>query len=265
LENTVTEEAIDEALHDIQQRYMDGNALVQTREFGNPQVVRIAERHKHIRHKFLDGYAASEKIRKVIMSRQVVRFLNIIFDRPAMAFQGLYFETGSQQVLHQDSAYVRLNRPMELAASWLAMEDIKPESGELEYYVGSHRIKEYIFQGNSKWLPFNSDENPIFHRYVEEECKRSNLKRARFLPKKGDALIWHADLVHGGSKITQSATRRSFVTHWCPSTSEPSYFHYPPHSGKVKVSDTSYYCYSFHGHPADPYLNMAGEIPKTRV
>ncbi|HEX2582011.1 MAG TPA: phytanoyl-CoA dioxygenase family protein [Dongiaceae bacterium] len=126
--------------------------------------------------------------------------------------------------MHQDTAYVRLNRPMELAASWLALEDIQPGTGELEYYVGSHRIPEFLFEGTAKWISIGA-------------------------PKR-----MHADLAHGGSARRAEGTRRSLVIHWCPTTAEPSYFQYP-NSGMIRYSANAAYCYSFHGQSGNPYRN----------
>jgi ectoine hydroxylase-related dioxygenase (phytanoyl-CoA dioxygenase family) len=36
---------------------------------------------------------------------------------------------------------------MRLVASWVALEDIQPDSGELEYYIGSHTLDDYLFDG----------------------------------------------------------------------------------------------------------------------
>lgn len=54
----------------------------------------------------------------------------------AESFQGLTFEQGSGQGLHQDTAYVVVDRPLELAATWVALEDIREGSGELMYVEG---------------------------------------------------------------------------------------------------------------------------------
>ena len=35
---------------------------------------------------------------------------------------------------------------MELIASWIALEDVQPGSGELMYVPGSHRFEVFIFQ-----------------------------------------------------------------------------------------------------------------------
>ena len=45
--------------------------------------------------------------------------------------------------------------------------------------------------------------------------------------KKGDILVWHADLAHGGSPVKRpELTRQSLVGHFCPQSAEPLYFSY---------------------------------------
>lgn len=253
IKDAVGHELIDEALKDIARVYEAKQALIETYEYGDVRQVRVEPRHRRMRHKLLDAYAHSETLQKLILSEKIVRFLTVVFDRPPLAFQGLYFETGSRQDIHQDTAYVRVNHPMELAASWIAMEDIKQGSGELEYYVGSHRIPEYLFEGKDKWMPYGSTEHARFLSHLKEESERIGLKREQFRPMKGDALIWHADLCHGGSPVTKETTRRSFVTHYCPSTSAPFYFS-NNHSGKIRCGTNAYFAYSYHGHLDSPYL-----------
>ena len=68
----------------------------------------------------------------------------MIFDDSPLLFQSLSFEKGSQQGMHQDTAYIVVDSPLELAASWIALQDVEPGSGELMYYEGSHRLPEYL-------------------------------------------------------------------------------------------------------------------------
>jgi hypothetical protein len=73
-------------------------------------------------------------------------------------------------------------------------------------------------------MPFRS---PEYNRYVDSLHTRSQargLERQRFRPKKGDVLIWSADLAHGGSRyVSKGVTRKSLVTHYCPAACEPVY------------------------------------------
>jgi hypothetical protein len=55
-------------------------------------------------------------------------------------------------------------------------------------------------------------------------AKRHGMPEKRFLAKRGDVLIWHAGLAHGGKPISQSRTRKSVVTHYCPCEVAPLIF-----------------------------------------
>ena len=144
------------------------------------------------------------------------RFLEAIFEEKPRAFQQLHFTLGSQQAIHKDTAYVRIDSsPMKMAASWLALEDIQEGTGELEYYAGTHRSPDYLFGGYSEWVNINPSEHDRFLKRLHEDATSYSQKKTRFLAHAGDVLIWHADLAHGGSPVTlKDATRRSSATHF---------------------------------------------------
>jgi ectoine hydroxylase-related dioxygenase (phytanoyl-CoA dioxygenase family) len=129
---------------------------------------------------------------------------------------------------------------MELAASWTALEDVRPDSGELQYYEGSHRLPEFLFSGEHKsWDP-NRDglaQHDEWANQLHVNSKRLDLPLRTFRPKKGDTLIWSADLAHGGAPVSdRSLTRRSQVGHYCPDGVSPNYFSYrPDRQHKVRV------------------------------
>jgi phytanoyl-CoA hydroxylase len=172
--------------------------------------------------KLLDLHAHFEAARRVAFAPAILRFLTLLFERPALAFQSLYFRWGSAQDIHQDTAFVKVSSPMELVASWVALEDVQPDSGELEYYVGSHRLADFLFDGHSKWMPLKSGEYEAFIQSLHARSQARGLKRETFRPAKGDALIWSADLAHGGRKdAVAGRTRKSLVTHYCPGSCQP--------------------------------------------
>jgi len=144
------------------------------------------------------------------------------------------------------------------------MEDVQPGTGELHYYAGSHRIREFLFGGDKKSMPDDGQQHEELLKHLIDECERQGLKHEVFRPKKGDALIWSADLVHGGSPITVAGTRRSFVTHWCPVSAEPMYLHFTGNSGRIKASERLYHAYSYHARPVPLFEETAGpdKIPK---
>jgi phytanoyl-CoA hydroxylase len=197
-------------------------AFVEFWEGGDARVYPAGPRFRDRPCKMLDLHAHLETARQVMFAPGILRLLALLFERPAVAFQSLYFRWGSRQAIHQDTAFVRVSSPLEFAASWVALEDIQPDSGELEYFVGSHTLEDYLFEGGHKWMPTKSAEYDRYIAALRRNSEARGLRRERFLPKKGDVLLWAADLAHGGSQdVRPGVTRRSLVTHYCPVSCEP--------------------------------------------
>jgi phytanoyl-CoA hydroxylase len=181
----------------------------------------------------IDSYAVSLAVRKAIFTPYISDFLNIIFEEKAIATQSIYFEYGSGQSMHQDTAYVISQKPLHLAAAWIALEDIVEGTGELVYYPGSNYFNEFLFSGKYKaWVPARDgqSEHLDYLAQLHTQAKSRNIDQKRLIAKKGDVLIWHADLAHGGSKITKTLTRRSLVAHYVPFSVKAAY--------KDKIPDT---------------------------
>lgn len=97
----------------------------------------------HALTKILDTYMVSPLALELALSGRIARMMSLIFQEAPFVHQGLHFEVGSTQAIHQDTAYVVVNPPLALAAAWLALEDVKSGSGELMYYRSSHRFSDF--------------------------------------------------------------------------------------------------------------------------
>jgi ectoine hydroxylase-related dioxygenase (phytanoyl-CoA dioxygenase family)/SAM-dependent methyltransferase len=226
LKGAVEEAAIDEILKDFERAY-DGQLNCKM-SYWNDHGHHIEPASLSLVHnkdaKLLDLHDVSAATQVVQFAEPIRRFLQILFDRPALAFQSLGFYYGSQQDLHRDTAFVRVDSPMEFVASWIALEDIQQGSGELEYYVGSHTLPQYLFNGKHLWVRPGEPEGDIFHERLHSMAKEAGLHLQRFQAKKGDVLIWSAGLMHGGSRVNPPVhTRKSLVTHYCPADLQPMY------------------------------------------
>lgn len=182
-------------------------------------------RYRAGRTKLLDLFTVSEAARRATATAAPMRFLSAIFADKPKAFQQLTFWRGSQQPMHKDSAYVKIDtNPMALAASLLALENIVAGAGEPEYYAGSHHAPEFLFGGTSKWAETFRPDHERFLASLHQDAETFGHKRAPFLGRAGDVLIWHADLAHGDAPVTRpNATRRSLLTHFTPAAEEPFY------------------------------------------
>jgi len=165
----------------------------------------------------------SEAAARILLHPRLTAFLRLIFDARPVGMQTLMFEYGSEQRGHMDFAYVHTRNPAYLAAAWVACEDVTPDSGPLFYYLESHRrIPKHDF-GDGNILAFGAGEHTTaFEDYLEHEATRLGLERLEYCPRKGDVLLWHSALVHGGSRrLDPSKTRRSFVAHYSTEEAYP--------------------------------------------
>ncbi len=183
-------------------------------------------RHREGRTKLLDMYAHSATARRVIASPTVVAFLAAIFDDTPKAFQGLTLWNGLQQTMQKDSAFVQIEQnPRAFAAAWVALEDVKPGTGELEYYIGSHLSPDFLFGGVSKWMEGFAADQARFAQSLHDDAVTYGQTKGSFLAKRGDVLLWHADLAHADAAITKTqASRRSMLTHFTPARENPIYY-----------------------------------------
>ena len=120
--------------------------------------------------------------------------------------------------------------PRQFAATWAALEDVTIGAGELFYYPGSHRFEDFIYKDHYKSvheahrMTGESRPHEQIERHVhslEERAAQRGIPKMPFAAKKGDVLVWHADLVHGGNPVSRVTTRKSIVTHYCPKHLSP--------------------------------------------
>lgn len=248
LSGAVPAAAVDKLVRDIDAMWKHGHPEVRAEVFGDGQprtFEPLGPAVRERRHKVLDLHGYLESARAVVFAPQVLRFATELFERPPLAFQSLYFTYGTEQEMHQDTAYVILRSPLEFCGCWIALEDVRAGSGELMYYAGSHRLPEYLWFGRGRGKPYDYADDADFLRWLREESERRGLPRERLLARKGDVLFWHADLVHGGSKVTRPGiTRRSLVVHWCPKDVDPEFFGTSAHSPKLAHDKGGYYCFA---------------------
>jgi hypothetical protein len=232
--NAVEQKILDQLNADIEEAW-SGNGCelkIETYAAGGVEIVNIDPKYRNQTTKVLDTYQQLKSARLATAAPAAVEFMTAIFEDRPRAFQQLHFMWGSGQPIHKDTAYVKVDgNPMSMVASWLALEDVQPGTGELEYYVGSHRAPDYIFGGYSKWMEAAPEEHMDFLDALHREAELYGYKKSSFLPKAGDLLIWHADLAHGGSKVVlPDSTRRSLVTHFTAAKNNPYYARLSPHA-----------------------------------
>jgi ectoine hydroxylase-related dioxygenase (phytanoyl-CoA dioxygenase family) len=193
------------------------------------------------RHRIHELHAASEQALQLYLHPVLHRYASLILGETAVATQSLYFEFGSQQALHRDSTVVPTPQFGRLVAAWIALEDISPESGPLAYVPGSQRFPFYDFgtppgaaaphasrgthSGDYTYDPSRHTDADVAAAmaFYATELERSGLPVHQFNAARGEVLIWHSALMHGGSApIDEHRTRKSFVVHYSTLSSQRS-------------------------------------------
>jgi hypothetical protein len=168
---------------------------------------------RQFQHKLNHLYLYDARVLDLLMSDKLQNALAQLLDATPLLFNGLNMEHGTEQRMHIDTFYMPPRTFGKMAATWLALEDIHPDSGPLSYYSKSNQIAPYKFSHGGIWaIP---EEMPAFDAYYDRELAQRGLKQEGFCPKMGDVFIWHAQLYHGGGKIHNRAlSRRSMVNHF---------------------------------------------------
>jgi ectoine hydroxylase-related dioxygenase (phytanoyl-CoA dioxygenase family) len=192
----------------------------------------------------MNFHQESPTAQRVLRDPALGGMLSSLLGARAQFLQSIYFNRGSQQQSHTDYMYMGTDPALQLCGIWLACEDVTPEAGPLFYYPGSHRLpSETVEQRYARRMPAlaaeireNADSLAAFYRdrialtgeslevcvffdewlaEIAARLERDGFERVTFLPRRGDLMVWHANLVHGGLPVTDpSATRRSLVAHY---------------------------------------------------
>ncbi len=171
-------------------------------EYGSSQ--RIEHLHLH--------YSA---IRKLWLDERHRRYVDLIFAARARPCQTLTYVFGSQQGMHQDTIHLTPFPAGYMCGTWIALQDIQPDSGELLVYPGSHRQKRARMADHD--MPkITNGEWTDFVEVVGAEWARMAKKYEPvvYRPRQGTVLIWHENLLHAGSERKDlTVPRRSIVIH----------------------------------------------------
>lgn len=164
-----------------------------------------------------DAWETDENVRRIATNQGIIDLLSKLYGAQAWPFQTLNFPIGSQQMMHSDVVHFHSAPERFMCGVWVALEDVTLENGPLFYYPGSHRLpiytNEHIGVCVSKMteMPTQAIYEPMWKALVHAH----RLEPKRFLAKKGQALIWAANLLHGGSPhLNRQASRWSQVTHY---------------------------------------------------
>jgi len=173
--------------------------------------------HLEVRHngtRVQDAWKYISQVRSLAIHGKILRTLKVLYGREPKPFQTLNFPFGTSQRVHSDTIHFSSIPRGYMAGVWVALEKIDENNGPLVYYPKSHKLPYY----NLDNLDINKNNNEKYKIYEEKIFEMVNQKcliKNLGIMQKGTAIIWHANLLHGGLKVKdKTRTRHSQVTHY---------------------------------------------------
>jgi ectoine hydroxylase-related dioxygenase (phytanoyl-CoA dioxygenase family) len=203
------ESVLERAVSEIERLFRPEGGLARAIRRGRRAVL---GRHTAISHRderrVQDAWIVSPDVKAIATAPAVLELLAETYGRRPLPFQTLNFKYGSEQRPHSDAMHFNSEPSGFMCGVWLALEDIGPDQGPVVYYPGSHKLEE-VTAGDLE------GDHADYEDFVASVIEREGLQEHRATLRRGEALIWSANLIHGGSpQNDRSLTRWSQVTHY---------------------------------------------------
>lgn len=206
LKNAFDAKVLDATVEEIRKHYDS--------EYNKKGQRRISDLWKH-------NNEAGKLVRSISVNTNILELLSMLYDREVYPFQTLNFKWGSEQRAHSDCIHFNSLPERFMSGVWVALEDTSDQNGTIYYYPGSHKLSITSFQDIIECL----DEIPQdkmtefyvkhYEQFIEDQMDYHGLQKVTQPLEKGDAVIWAANMVHGGGPINdENTTRWSQVTHY---------------------------------------------------
>ena len=221
---------------ELPQEVLDGAVADVVAQFGAPRAIRRVRLARFTGAKYVyrdsgpnPGRLAWFPERTSDRSRPagVLSILRGLYDRKPRPFQTLNFRVGTEQAPHSDTLHFNSKPPGYMCGVWVALEDSDEDNGPLVYYPGSQSRSEVTMQDVG--VPARDENYPHYEEHIGSLIEREDLEPRYAHLKRGQALLWSANLLHGGApQRDKERTRLSQVTHyffegckyWTPKTSD---------------------------------------------
>ena len=169
-------------------------------------------------NKLMFAIHISGLLKSIGSNEQLKELLSCLLGGAAKLFSSINFIMGSEQATHSDSIHMTTYPLGGLLGVWFALEDITEENGPLHYFPASHKLPYYLnrdYDNEGNFLFLGKKLYTDYENMIAEKIKERQLDKTKFLAKKGDLLIWHANLFHGGDPhVNKQKTRKSMVLHY---------------------------------------------------
>ena len=164
-------------------------------------------------YRLQDQYLVDQQTRDLVMDPRLTNILHQLMGNAPVVCNTLLFEWGSEQDMHSDMFYMAPMSEQQMLATWIAIDDVTEDNGPLVYVPRSHKLPPHRFSNGRVQAIVEETSSAV--AAIREKMDEAGLQSEKFLAERGDVLIWHSQLMHGGDAIRdRSARRTSLVTHY---------------------------------------------------
>jgi hypothetical protein len=165
-------------------------------------------------------YMHHPALRRISTFAGIHDVLEDLIGEPAGLHLNLTGWVSTERDWHQDTYLNPSHVGPYYVAVWMALDDVKPDSGPFQFVAGSHRWMEVT---RERMEPHLDIRDPLWPKHserlltplFEQEIERRDAPVVDYLPRRGDVLFWHSRLLHRGSRPTNpDAQRRALIAHY---------------------------------------------------
>lgn len=169
--------------------------------------------------RIVDAGKHCNKVIDLALHKKILSILKKFYRKEPIPFSTINFIKGTEQPLHSDTIHFGTIPKGYLTACWVALEDVDECNGPLKVIPGSHKIKDFDYYDLKIDPPLNTkyaeETYRVYENFIKELLSVLGMKEKVISLKKGNAILWSANLLHGGSKIYEKQrSRYSQVTHY---------------------------------------------------
>jgi hypothetical protein len=175
--------------------------------------------------RIIDIQATLPIFQRLFSHNRSLRVQDHLFQDRAVLYSSLLFEVGTAQSIHRDIPLFWTKPAHMYFGTWTALEDTDAANGPLVVIPGSHRlplldrdaVARERYSDLSQIKDIDDDLWTIYQERLSSLCREKGLAAEEVHVRKGDTIIWHPLLAHGGAAIRDRArTRLSVVVHTTP-------------------------------------------------
>ena len=177
--------------------------------------------------RIMNAWKISDSARALALAPRVLAALEELYGRTPLPFQTLNFPVGTQQSAHSDGGFFNSDPEGLMCGVWVALEDVDMDNGPLFYHPGSHKLPtptaEFVEKEVGESIDpavhsrdeLRAERERLYATYTRRLAETGGTEPRHATIRKGQAMVWAANLLHGGAVHRDHArTRRSQVTHY---------------------------------------------------